>query len=83
VGGRKMKVETYRFNWKTFEEEMPKPHESILVRSSKETIRDAQWAFITSEKKMLYAHDMKWFRYISKCKKWLWCYDYEIERIEK
>lgn len=78
-----MIVEEYKFTWKTFEEEMPKSHEIILVRSAKETIKDAQWAFISDDKKMIYAHDMKWFRYVSRCKKWLWCYDTSIELIRK
>ncbi len=77
-----MIVEEYKFTWKSFEEEIPKSHKIILVRSSKETIKDAQWAFISDDKKMIYAHDMKWFRYVSRCKKWLWCYDKSIELIK-
>lgn len=36
-----MIVEEYKFTWKTFDEEMPKSHECILVRSPRETIKDA------------------------------------------
>lgn len=76
-----MIIEEYRFTWKTFEEEMPESHKCFLVRSPKETIKDAQWAFISDKSKMIYAHDLKWHHYVSKCKKWLWCYDTSIEPI--
>jgi hypothetical protein len=75
--------ETYKFKWKTFEEEMPESYKMILARSPKETIKNAQWAFISDDKKMIYAHDMKWFRYVSRCKKWLWCYPEDIEKVEE
>ena len=32
-----MVEETYKFKWKTFEEEMPESYEIILVRSPKKT----------------------------------------------
>lgn len=78
-----MIVEEYKFTWKTFEEEMPKSYECILVRSPRETIRDAHWAFISDDKKTIYTHDLKWDRYVSRCKKWLWCYNTSIELIRK
>ena len=78
-----MVEETYKFKWKTFEEEMPEPHKSILVRKPKETIKDAQWHFISDDKKMLYMHDLKWRHYISQVKKWLWCYQEDIEKVEE
>lgn len=59
----------------------PEPHKMFLVRSPKETIKDAQWAFVSDNSKMIYAHDLKWHCYVSKCKKWLWCYDTSIEPI--
>ena len=34
--------ETYKFKWKTFEEEMPESYKIILARSPKETIKNAQ-----------------------------------------
>ena len=77
-----MIIEEYRFTWKTFEEELPEPHKIFLVRSPKETIKDAHWAFRASNNENLfYAHDMKWRKYISRCKKWLWCYEDDIEPI--
>lgn len=76
-----MIIEEYRFTWKTFEEEIPESHKIFLVRSSKKTIKDAQWAFVSDNSKMIYAHDLKWHHYVSKCKKWLWCYDTSIEPI--
>lgn len=78
-----MKVETYRFNWKTFEEELPKKNSVFLVRKAKETIKDARWAFRTSNDKEFFIGRLSNFAYLSQCKKWLWCYDYEIERIEE
>jgi len=76
-----MIVEEYRFNWKTFEEEMPESYKSFLVCSPKEKIKNAFWAFLTRDKKSIHALDLKQDYYVSRCKKWLWCYDKNIELV--
>ena len=75
--------ETYKFKWKTFEEEMPESYKMILARSPKKQMNDIQWYFLTSDKKQLHLHDLKCEYYISRIKKWLWCYPEDIEKIEE
>ena len=74
--------ETYKFKWKTFEEEMPESYKMILARSPKKQMNDIQWYFLTSDKKQLHLHDLKCEYYISRIKKWLWCYPEDIEKVE-
>lgn len=76
-----MVEETYKFKWKTFEEEMPESYKMILVRSPKKQMKDIQWYFLTSDKKELHLHDLKCQYYISRIKKWLWCYPEDIEKV--
>lgn len=73
--------ETYKFKWKTFEEEMPESYKMILARSPKKQMNDIQWYFLTSDKKQLHLHDLKCEYYKSRIKKWLWCYPEDIEKI--
>lgn len=75
--------ETYKFKWKTFEEEMPESYKMILARSPKKQMNDIQWYFLTSDKKQLHLHDLKCEYYISRIKKWLWCYPEDIEKVEE
>lgn len=78
-----MVEETYKFKWKTFEEEMPESYKMILARSPKKQMNDIQWYFLTSDKKQLHLHDLKCEYYISRIKKWLWCYPEDIEKVEE
>lgn len=75
--------ETYKFKWKTFEEEMPESYKMVLARSPKKQMNDIQWYFLTSDKKQLHLHDLKCEYYISRIKKWLWCYPEDIEKVEE
>lgn len=77
-----MVEETYKFKWKTFEEEMPEAYKMILARSPKNPIKEVQWYFLTKDKKELHLHDLKGQHYTSKIKKWLWCYPEDIEKVE-
>ena len=63
-----MVEEIFKIKWKTFAEEMPRPHKIIIAKSSREKIHQSNWYFVSSDKKTLYLHDMKWYTYISKCK---------------
>lgn len=76
-----MVEETYKFKWKTFEEEIPESYKMILARSPKKQMNDIQWYFLTSDKKELHLHDLKCQYYISRIKKWLWCYPEDIEKV--
>mgnify|MGYP006916023807 FL=1 len=78
-----MVEEIYKFKWKTFEEEMPESYKMILARSPKKQMNDIQWYFLTSDKKQLHLHDLKCEYYISRIKKWLWCYPEDIEKVEE
>ena len=78
-----MVEETFKIKWKTFAEEMPSPHEIIIAKTSREKIHQSNWYFVSSDKKTLYLHDMKWYTYISRCKTWLWCYAKDIEKVEE
>lgn len=77
-----MVEETYKFKWKTFEEEMPESYKMILACSPKKQMKDIQWYFLTSDKKQLHLYDLKYKYCISRIKKWRWCYPEDIEKIE-
>lgn len=38
--------------------------------------------FLTSDKKQLHLYNLKYKYYISRIKKWRWCYPEDIEKIE-
>ena len=78
-----MVEETFKIKQKTFEEEMPESYKIILARSPKKQMKDAQWYFLTKDKKELHLHDLKYEYYISRIKKWLWCYPEDIEKVEE
>ena len=75
--------ETYKFKWKTFEEELPVDHKMILARSPKKPMKEADWFFIDTRGKTLWIHDLKYSYYISKIKKWLWCYADDITLVQE
>lgn len=55
----------------------------IMLRGEHPLIPSEVWTRnmeIASFKEL--TRDMKWFRYVSRCKKWLWCYDTSIELIK-
>lgn len=74
-----MVEEIYRIKWRTFGEEIPEPHKMILVRRPNERLKDAQWHFVSSDRKKLFLHDMTRGHQLSRCNAWLWCYDTDIE----
>lgn len=61
---------------------MPESYKMVLARSPKKQMNDIQWYFLTSDKKQLHLHDLKCEYYISRIKKWLWCYPEDIEKVE-
>ena len=64
-----MVEETFKIKQKTFEEEMPESYKIILARSPKKQMKDAQWYFLTKDKKELHLHDLKYEYYMEQCAK--------------
>lgn len=70
--------ETYKFIWKSFEEELPAPHDAFLTRRANDSINHAQWAFIDDDKKKIHSWRLDWEKSVSECKTWLWCSLYPL-----
>ena len=54
-----------------------------MLNMLKKQMNDIQWYFLTSDKKQLHLHDLKCEYYISRIKKWFWCYPEDIEKVEE
>lgn len=68
-----MLEETYKFIWKSFKDELPDSNRLCLVRPAKDSINQAQWAFIDDDKKKIRSWCSHWEKSLSECKAWLWC----------